>query len=344
MTEEQHWHRWLSVLVGIGAGGVFLFLAVRRVNLDEVRLALAGADLRWLIPIILVLLMSFWIRALRWSAMFPPGQRPPTIRTLNAFLVGLLINNVLPGRLGEVLRIGVIKRHVPAVSISTILATVVLERVFDGLVLLLLLALVLVVAPLPAWVSQMGILGAALFLGVLVVLLLLNTRGGLVERWLQTEESSALPWGIGKLLTIGKNLLCRFSLGLSALNTGRTMGIVSGQSLLVWLAEAVVMAMTFRVFHLSLPFAAATVTLVVLSLGMMIPSAPGFIGSYQFFIMSSLQLYAVSPAQALAVGLFLNLVVFALGTLSGVVALLAEWPLLWGRHASKEAESNPLSK
>ena len=90
------------------------------------------------------------------------------------------------------------------------------------------------------------------------------------------------------------------------------------------------MFIVFLMFGLNLPFVAAIVTGVILSVGMMLPAAPGFIGTYQFFTVTGLQLYQVVESKALAIAVFLNLFVFAITTLLGIIALSAEG-MSWSR-------------
>ncbi|MDZ4345694.1 MAG: hypothetical protein U1E51_25040 [Candidatus Binatia bacterium] len=89
----------------------------------------------------------------------------------------------------------------------------------------------------------------------------------------------------------------------------------------------------FRAFNLTLTFLAAMVTPVLLAVGMMFPGDPGYIGTYQFFTVTSLQLYAVPAGQALALALFLNVFTIAGTTLIGLIALSAEG-ISWSRLAT----------
>lgn len=329
----SHWYRWFTILVGIVFGGGFLFLAVRRVDIAEVQQALRGAHLHWLLPLTLLQIGIFWMRGVRWAALFPLGHRPSSFRAFTAFLVNLLINNVLPGRIGEVLRIGVIKRHTPTMSLSGILATVVLERALDGIVLIGLLVVALLIAPLPAWVGKTGAMGGTLFLGLLILLFLITKHREPPASQLAGKSSGAIGmFSIKRLWHSMRLFLHQFAQGLSAMSDKRVLAGVLLQSLLIWGGEAVAIDLMFRVFGLNLPFSAALVTLVVLSLGLIIPSAPGFIGSYQFFIMSSLDIYKVPEAPALGVGVLFNLVIFVLSTLLGLLALFFEWPFVWSRR------------
>ena len=116
----------------------------------------------------------------------------------------------------------------------------------------------------------------------------------------------------------------RFALGLNALNSKRQTLVVLVLTLAIWLLEFSIMFIVFLMFGLNLPFVAAIVTGVILSIGMMLPAAPGAIGTYQFFTVTGLQLYQVPESQALAMAIFLNLFVFANSTLLGLLVLSAK--------------------
>ena len=100
-----------------------------------------------------------------------------------------MTNNIVPGRLGDLARAGMIGRFVPLLGSSGALATVVLEKVVDGLALLAFLGVALLVAPLPAWLGKTGALGSLVFLGSLLFLLVVNAHG---------KENRTRPGGMPK--------------------------------------------------------------------------------------------------------------------------------------------------
>lgn len=108
--------------------------------------------------------------------MFPPFARPTRALAFNAFAIGGLANNIIAGRVGDIARAGIIGPLLPEIGTSGALATVVLERVMDGLVLLAFLGAAFFLAPLPPWVERIGALGILFFVGMLVTLFLLNQR------------------------------------------------------------------------------------------------------------------------------------------------------------------------
>ena len=313
--------RYLGALICIGVSGLFLYLAVRNADFLEVRRALAAMDLRWLVPIVMIALIDFWLRAVRWTRMFPADSRPTLRQSFSAFVIGALANNVVPGRLGDIVRATMIGRLIPTVGSSGALGTVVLEKVADGLVLLALLGLAFLMAPLPLWLAQTGALGSLVFLGSLVLLLIVNAHGKASRNRSDTRAGES---GFGKIVSALQRLLRRFALGLNALNSKRQTLVVLVLTLAIWLLEFSIMFVVFLMFGLNLPFVAAIVTGVILSVGMMLPAAPGAIGTYQFFTVAGLQLYQVPESQALAMAVFLNLFVFANSTLLGLIALSVE--------------------
>src|SRR2546427_2608001 len=168
--------RYLGALLCIVVSGVFLSLAVRKVEFLDVRKALAAMNLRWLLPMVMIALIAFWLRAVRWAWIFPPGARPTVWQSFRIFMIGTMTNNFVPGRLGDLARGGMIGPLVPLVGTSGALATVVLEKVVDGLTLLALLGVAFLVAPLPAWLGKIGTLGSIIFLGTLLLLLAVNAH------------------------------------------------------------------------------------------------------------------------------------------------------------------------
>ena len=176
-SQPSRWRRYLGALLCIGVSGLFLYLAVRNADFLEVRRALAAMDLRWLVPIIMIALVDFWLRAVRWTWMFPPDSRPTVRQAFSTFMIGTLVQQSCARAAG---RRGTRRHDWPDCSGHSVpagaLATVVLEKVVDGLMLLAFLGVALLVAPVPAWLGKTGALGSLVFLGSLVLLLLVNAH------------------------------------------------------------------------------------------------------------------------------------------------------------------------
>ena len=320
-AKPYRWRRYLGALFCIGVSGVFLYLAVRKTDFLEVRKALGAVHLPWLLPLIAVALVDFWLRAVRWSWLFPSKQRPTLRQTFSVLMIGTMTNNVVPGRLGDIARAGMIGRIVPVLGTSGALATVVLEKVVDGLTLLALLGVALLVAPLPSLLAKSGALGSLVMLGSLLFLLVIKAHS---EENRTRSDITSDRSTLRKLFRRIQRLLQGFVLGLNALNSKKQTLVVFILTLAIWLLEFSIMFVVFRMFSLDLPFVAAVVTAVIVSVGIMLPAAPGAIGTYQFFTITGLHLYDVPESQALAMGVFLNLFILTNSTVLGLLALSVE--------------------
>jgi uncharacterized protein (TIRG00374 family) len=176
----------------------------------------------------------------------------------------------------------------------------------------------------------MGALGAMIFMGMLLVLLVLKRSG--------EDEGTMLSVTVRRLrldlaTSLLKGRLHRFANGLNVLGSNKQCLNLLALTLTTWLLDMSIIFIAFRAFNLTLTFLAAMVTPVLLAVGMMFPGTPGYIGTYQFFTVTSLQLYAVPAGQALALAIFLNVFTIAGTTLIGIIALSAEG-ISWSRLAT----------
>ncbi len=312
-------------LVGLGIGALFLFLTARNVDLDEAATIISEVSLLWTLPLTLAYLLNLSLRCVRWHLMFPDEHRPTPRHTVDAFMIGKLGNNVLPGRMGEMLRAMAIGRTVPAVGITGALATVVVEKVLDALAILAMLGLALTFAPLPAWAQQTGLGMLVTFPAVLLGLVILDRNHHLFDRFerLAAGDGTLRRW-LRWLLT----LPAKFSSGLHTVRRGKHFLAASLMTVGVWTLETIIIYICFMAFDIELGMGAAMVTLALLTAGSLLPSAPGFIGTYQLFIVSALSLYGIDETNSFAMSVFLNIYVMSLTTILGVIALLMEGGLV----------------
>src|SRR3989337_1235194 len=131
MSGMKRWQFWLGVFISVA----FLYLALRGLHLGEVWSALGSANYWWLIPGVAVYFLAVWVRAWRWHYLLRPVESVPTRDMFPIVAIGYMGNNIYPARAGEVLRAVVLKRRA-GVSVSASLATIIVERIFDGVVML----------------------------------------------------------------------------------------------------------------------------------------------------------------------------------------------------------------
>ena len=310
---EITWKTCLGITIGI----VFLYLACRKIDLDETLLALRTANYVYLVPTVILTVGSVLIRAYRWKFLLRAIESISFPRLLSATSIGLMANNLLPARLGEFVRAYAIGQA--NVSRSSAFATIVVERILDLFTLLPLLAVILVFFPFPAWMVKSGYLVFLFNVAVLGLLILLRVLPGKVERFC-TSILAPLPRQASERFTV---LLKSFIDGLKVLSD--IWALLSAVTLSIGLWSAVALAIWFAclAFSFDLPFYAPLVVLILISIGIMIPSAPGFVGTFQFFSVTVLSLFDIQQNQALSFSIAFHATQFIPITLTGLSCLWA---------------------
>jgi uncharacterized protein (TIRG00374 family) len=170
----KKWQFWVGVFISV----LFIWLALRGLHLEEFWDSVRQANYFWLLPGIGVYFVGVWVRAWRWHYLLGPIKKIPTKTMFPITTIGYMGNNIYPARAGEALRAVILKRK-EGVSISASLATIIVERIFDGVVML---AFVFVNLPELAKltgssgfvgnIQQVAVIGTGVVLGALAVSLL----------------------------------------------------------------------------------------------------------------------------------------------------------------------------
>lgn len=312
----KRWQFWLGVIISL----LLLIYALRGLHLGELGAALANADYIWLLPGVAVYFLAVWARAWRWHHLLKPLKPVATGRLFPTVCIGYFGNNILPARGGEVLRSVVLKRD-EDIPISASLATVIIERVFDGVVML---GFVFVNLPELAQLTQssgflgdirsLAFIGAAVFIGALLVFLVMALQPERSAALLERLFCRFLPGQINQKIIPITN---RFLNGLASLRSPRMTLMVFLTSVVIWLLET---AKYWFVMH-AFPFEVSFFTLMlmngIVNLATTIPSAPGYIGTFDAPGIAVLQAYGVDKAMAAAYTLALHAALWAPITLLG---------------------------
>jgi len=268
-----------SVAIGLLISAVFLYVAFRKTDLGELAQHLAAANYLYLVPASILTLGALWVRAMRWGLLLRPLQRisPPTL--FSATSIGFMCNNVLPMRLGEVIRAFLIRRST-GVRASAAFATIVVERLFDLFSMIGVFGVLVIFAPFHNRQFKIGALLACVAgLVVLALLVFYHARPSAVERLV----GRLLP---GRIRDRVIALLRSFGDGLMIFRDPPRLLGVGVLTLVMWLMIAVVIKICFASARLQegglvLPATSSLVVLVVIAIGVMVPSGPGFVGTMQ---------------------------------------------------------------
>jgi uncharacterized protein (TIRG00374 family) len=304
-----------SVLASVAVGGLALWLAARHVAAGELRGALARFDARWLVPAFAISLLLQVFRAWRWQLVLRPLASIPLGRLWVVVSVAYMAINVLPARMGEVVRPWLLARR-SSVSFSNVVGNLLVEKTMDSVVIVFyILVGLLTTADLPAWVRRGALVPAAAAVVLAALVALVWWRGErVVERWV----TRFLPTGLGaRAVGVARAIAD----GMRILPDARLVGMVFLVSLALWFLPILSSWVMIRAFHLDVPFNAALIVFIFIGFGTALPQAPGMVGTYQYACVLALGLFGVPQSSALAYGLVLNAVQLGSLVAQGLVAL-----------------------
>jgi len=260
-----------------------LFLAFRGLHWAEVGEALADANYGLLALALVILLAALYLRALRWAVLFHPRRGMRIGNLLGTMNVGYAINNILPLRVGELARAYVIG-EVENVSTAHALSTIVVERTLDTITVVAFLMVTLPFIDAPGWARGPALLLGLGFLGLAVLLATLSAAReramrlvGWVVRFLPERSRRRTEEAADAAIE-----------GFAVLRQPALMAQAAAWSVASWLVSAILMFVVLRALDLDLPFTAALFVMAAVSLGMVVPSSPGYIGVFHAIAIESL--------------------------------------------------------
>jgi uncharacterized protein (TIRG00374 family) len=282
--------------IGLGISALSLYFAFQGIQLDKVADALRGAEYVWLLPAAILFLVSYAGRVFRWQLLFAP-QKMRLAKIFSALNIGYFLSNLLPARLGDLIRAYLIG-DIEGVSKARALSTVVVERMSDGLTVVLLVAITALFVPNIPLEARQGAVGvAAMGVGAILFLVLLS---------FQKEHGLTLL----RRLTASIPMLQRAGLwraleslidGFAVLRSPRPIFGVAAWSVFVWGAGGLMFWVVMQAMHLNLPVQAAFLVMVVTSLVVVVPSSPGYVGVFHYVAQLTLtSVFSVDKSSALS--------------------------------------------
>jgi uncharacterized protein (TIRG00374 family) len=313
----KRWQFWL----GIAVSAVFLLWALQGLDLKQVFEYLQRGNYLWLIPSVAVYFLAVLVRTWRWQYLLNPLKRISLKRLFPVVVIGYMGNNIFPFRIGELLRAYVLKRN-EDVSISSSLATIVVERIFDGLTMLLFAFIALLTAPFLSDALRLTVvIGSLVFLGALVIFLFLATRPATAARLYDPLINHLIPHRFRDKL---RGFIERFMGGLAALRDFKHVIMIFLISILIWLLETVTYWFVMHAFSLQLSFFTLMLMNGVVNLVTTLPAAPGYIGTFDASGIWVLEAFGVIKSRATAYTLVLHATLWLPITLLGFYFMFRE--------------------
>lgn len=316
--------RWLHVTLGLLISAGCLAWAAHELFQEQEALsrlteAFSSADYRYVIPFWICLVLFYVIKAWRWRYLLQPVGDFHTYRELlPPTLIGFAFNNLLPAHLGDFVRVFLFARQ-RQIPVATVLSTVVLERVFDILAILVWMGWGLIFVPevdpqvhrgmiIFAGIAGSIVIGAGIFItwtGPCVALLnrSLNMLRGVSHRWQDK---------LCELLTLAAT-------GLQSLKNPRMLGSILVGSFAQWLLNAAMVHLALWAFGLRVSLTVSAIVMGVVALGVVVPSSPGYFGVIQICFLTVLKLFGYNPADIFAASVFYHLAQYIPVTVTGLL-------------------------
>lgn len=313
----KSWKFWVGAVIS----AFFLAIALRGLDLGHVWRDVQAANYWWIVPGVLAYSIGVWARAWRWHYLLRPVKAIPVKTMWPIVVIGYMGNNIYPFRAGEVIRAYVLKKK-EGVSISASIATILVERIFDGLVMLLFVFIALPIVPgLPNWLRQTVFFASLAFFGALIIFLIMAA--------LPETSRAFYHWGISRFVpaAMQPNLLAladRFMEGLSSLANVRDVFMVFVTSVVIWLLETIKYWFVMYAFSFTVSFFALMLMNGVVNLATTLPSAPGYVGTFDLPGIAVLEIFGVDPTIAAAYTLVLHAALWLPITLLGIYYMIRE--------------------
>ena len=283
-----------KVIAGLVFSALLVYLSVRGIDFQGVAEGFRTIHYGYVPPTLALLFLMQVLRSYRWGLILSPLAKIDQFSLFSVTSAGFLAIVAIPARLGELARPYLITKK-SDLKMSSAFGTIIVERVLDSLTVLVIAGSVLFFIPLPPWLVRASVLFLLVTLALLAVMILMILK--------QEASLRIMTLLIGKLparYAEGLNRLIRhFLQGFRIMVNPALLASVAGLSLLIWLIDVLAIYLLFLAFGFQLPVTAAFVLMIILIIGIAIPTAPGFIGNWHYFCILGLSLFDVPRTDAL---------------------------------------------
>ncbi len=296
----------ITLVVAILLAAILLYYSFRGIDMAELERTLKSARMAPLGLAVLTSILALWLRSYRWRVLLNGSESLPLGTVFWANALCYLGNNVLPARMGELLRVEALKRS-HDISRSYLLATALIERVMDAGVLVMFTSVALMtIQGLPEWLQH-----ASRTFSVLSVL-------GILTLFLLPHAESKLKPLLSRIPKVS-GVASRFLDGLRSLHSWWRSSLFLLLTLIIWPLDSYTGVLVANSIGVPLDFQTSMVVLAALGLSSAIPSTPGYVGVFQFVAVNVLKPFGIASSAALAWILIYQAVNYIVQTLFGLI-------------------------
>jgi len=319
MKAPSHLRRSVIFAAGTALSVICLAAVCRGVHLAEIEAALRHASRFYIGLTLFFYAASIVGKAYRWRLLLPASRAAfPLGRLISLILAGQTLNTWFMAHSGELTRAYLLGSR-GEIGKATALSTIIVENALDSLFLLLALALLALILPLPAWLHTPSVLLGAILVGVLLLLLIAAQRWEQVQAW-GTNLAARLPFAsraaLAALRAIGE--------GIQALRNRRGRAQLLLATGMVWLLATLTTWAATQAVELPLPWYTPLFLLVIFQIGSVVPASPGKFGVFHYLAVQALTLFRVPQEPALSFAIVLHTIAYVLMGLAGALCLWRE--------------------
>ena len=305
-----------KVLAGLILSALLVYLSIRGIDFQGVVDGFRTIRYGYVLPALALLLLMQVLRSVRWGLILSPLAKIDQLSLFSVTCVGFLAIVAIPARLGELARPYLITKKSP-LKMSSALGTIVVERVLDSLTVLVIAVFVVFFIPLPPWLVRASVLVLLATLALITAMILM-----IIKRETSLRVLAPLIRKLPVRFAEGLDrLIFHFIEGFRIMVDPALLISVTGLSIFIWLVDVLAIYLLFLAFGFQLPVAAAFVLMLILIIGIAIPTAPGFIGNWHGSCILGLSLFGVPRTEALTFAIIYHALAIGLVVVLGVAFL-----------------------
>jgi len=305
-----------KVIAGLALSALLVWLSIRGIEfrgvIDGFRMIRCG----YVLPAVAAMFLMQLLRSIRWGLILRPIGKVDPLSLFSVTSVGFLAIIAIPVRLGELARPYLIAKK-SCIPMSSALGTIFVERVLDGLTVLIIAVLALFFTPLPPWLVRSSVLFLLVTLGLFAVMIRVIVRREATLRIL-APLIGRLP---ARYAGAVNRLIDHFIEGFRIVADPALLFSATLLSIIIWLVDVLAIYLLFLAFGLNLPVAAAFVLMIILIIGIAIPTAPGFIGNWHYFCILGLGLFGIPKTDALTFAIIYHALSIGIVIILGLIFL-----------------------
>ncbi|MDO9229848.1 MAG: lysylphosphatidylglycerol synthase transmembrane domain-containing protein, partial [Syntrophales bacterium] len=305
-----------KVIAGLALSALLVWLSIRGIEFRGVIDGFRTIRCGYVLPAVAAMFLMQLLRSIRWGLILRPIGKVDQLSLFSVTSVGFLAIIAIPARLGELARPYLIAKK-SRIPMSSALGTIFVERVLDSLTVLIIAVLALFFTPLPPWLVRSSVLFLLVTLGLFAVMIRVIVRREATLRIL-APLIERLP---ARYAGAVNRLIDHFIEGFRIVVDPALLFSATLLSIVIWLVDVVVIYLLFLAFDLHLPVAAAFVLMIILIIGIAIPTAPGFIGNWHYFCILGLGLFGIPKTDALTFAIIYHALSIGIVILLGLIFL-----------------------